>query len=56
MGILDNFENAWDDGFEFESSSKHIDLTSETCSNGCTCQSEKQHDIDFIMEEIDFET
>jgi hypothetical protein len=53
MGILDNFENAWGDGFEFESSAKHIYLTSETCSNGCRCKTSSDHI--FVMEDIDFD-
>lgn len=54
MGILDNFEAAMDKEFEFESSSFKQEV-SETCCDGCTCQSSKQHDINFVMEDIDFD-
>ena len=35
MGILENIE--------YESSSLDIKIYSETCCNGCTCQSEDSH-------------
>ena len=50
MGILDNLENSWDDEFNFESSiykpemeSLAVKLFSETCCDGCSCQSESDH-------------
>lgn len=54
MGILENFENAWDVDFQNESApmkiTNHIGETSlavkifsETCCNGCSCQSEQDH-------------
>jgi len=42
MGILDNFENAWDPEFQYE----HTNLTqifSDTCCNGCACQTSDAH-------------
>jgi hypothetical protein len=42
MGILDNFEAAWDIGFEYESSGLN-QAPSEICTDGCTCQSSKDH-------------
>ena len=41
--------------FESESSSIEIKLFSDCCSNGCACQTQADHDIDFILDEIDFE-
>jgi hypothetical protein len=53
MGILDNFENAWDGEFQFESkpipvtdnmgrptedSSLAVKLFSETCCSDCSCK------------------
>jgi hypothetical protein len=50
MGILDNLENAWDDDFQFESSTYKpeypnltVKLFSEMCCNGCSCKSELDH-------------
>lgn len=50
MGILDNLENAWDDNFEFESSSYTkepenlaVKLFSEICCEGCSCMTENDH-------------
>jgi hypothetical protein len=51
MGILENFENAWDVEFQYESTPiKAVDNTglalkifTETCCNGCTCKSESDH-------------
>jgi hypothetical protein len=45
MGILDNLENsefAWDEEWQTESSGI-IKIYSDTCCNGCTCKSEKDH-------------
>ena len=55
MGILENFENAWDPEFQYESASSVIKTFSDSCSNGCTCKSSSDHDIDFIQDIIDFE-
>jgi hypothetical protein len=51
MGILENFENSWDDSFMFESkpmpvtdnmgreeTSLAVKLFSETCCTGCGCK------------------
>jgi hypothetical protein len=43
MGILDNFESAWDKEFSFEHTSLSVKLFSETCCNGCSCQTSKDH-------------
>ncbi len=45
MAILENLENAWD-GFEFEHQNLAVKIFSETCCNGCTCQTEKDHQLD----------
>ena len=66
MGILENFENAWDVDFQYESapikatnnagdSSLEIKLFSETCCDGCTCKTSSDHNKEFVLEEIDFE-
>lgn len=44
MSILNNFESAWDEEFSFEHSSLAIKMFSETCCNGCSCKSEKDHE------------
>ena len=41
--------------YEQESSSGFLKLFSDCCSNGCACQTSKDHDINFILDEIDFE-
>jgi len=54
MGILENFENAWDVDFQYEStpikktnnageSSLAVKLFSEICCDGCSCKSESDH-------------
>lgn len=43
MGILDNFESAWDEEFKFESSNLAAKIFSETCCNGCSCQTSEDH-------------
>lgn len=50
MGILDNLENAWDDNFEFESSTYKsepenlaVKIFSEICCDGCSCKNESDH-------------
>jgi hypothetical protein len=66
MGILDNFENAWDIDFQYESTPiKQINnagepslaakLFSETCCDGCSCKSSTNHDTEFQLDEIDFD-
>jgi hypothetical protein len=65
MGILENFENAWDIEFQNESTpikvannagepSLAAKLFSETCCDGCSCKSSTDHDTEFQMEELDF--
>lgn len=65
MGILDNFENAWDIDFQYESApikpinnagepSLATKIFSETCCDGCTCKASSDHDTEFQMEELDF--
>lgn len=53
MGILDNIESAWENNFQFESSSYKqepenlaVKIFSETCCNGCTCKIEEDHERD----------
>ena len=54
MDILENFENAWDPEFQYESTpikqTNHAgepllstNLISETCCNGCSCQTSQDH-------------
>ena len=43
MAILDNVDNNTYPLFETESSSGVIKIFSETCSNGCSCQTESDH-------------
>lgn len=43
MGILDNFESAWDTEFSFESSSSKDNISTDTCCNGCGCKSSEDH-------------
>ena len=52
MAILKNLENAWDDEFNFESSLYKPEMEnlaakifSETCCNGCSCKTEKDHHL-----------
>jgi uncharacterized protein (DUF1499 family) len=53
MGILENFENAWDPDIQYESS--NINKTSSNpCCDGCMCKSSTDHDTEFQMEELDF--
>lgn len=44
MGILDNLESAWDEEFQFEHTNLAVKMFSETCCNGCSCQSSTDHD------------
>jgi len=39
--------------FEPESSSGFLKLFSDSCSNGCACQTSSDHE--FVLEEIDFD-
>ena len=41
--------------FEPESSSGFLKLFSDSCSNGCACQTSSDHDTEFVLEEIDFD-
>lgn len=43
MGILENLENAWDPEFQFEHQNLAVQIFSDTCCNGCSCKSEKDH-------------
>jgi hypothetical protein len=43
MAILDNVDNNTYPLFEPESSSLDIKVFSDTCCNGCACQSESDH-------------
>jgi hypothetical protein len=52
MAILDNLDNQFP-LFEPESSSGQIKLFSDCCSNGCACQTSKDHEQEFFLEEID---
>jgi len=65
MGILENFENAWDVDFQYESAPikptnnagepyMATNLISETCCDGCGCKASSDHDTEFQMEELDF--
>ena len=54
MGILENFENAWDPEFQYESS--NINKTSSgPCCDGCSCKSSTDHDTEFQMDELDLD-
>lgn len=66
MGILENFENAWD--IEFQNESAPIKLTnhagdtslaaklfSDSCCDGCTCKKSTDHDTEFQMDELDLD-
>lgn len=66
MGILDNFENAWNPGMQYESTpmkprnnagelSLTAKLFSETCCDGCGCKTSTDHNLDFVQDIIDFE-
>jgi hypothetical protein len=66
MGILDNFENVWNPGMQYESTpiklinnagepSLAAKLFSETCCDGCGCKTSTDHNIDFVQDVIDFE-
>jgi len=63
MGILENFENAWDIDFQFEStpikltnhagepSSLASKVFTETCCNGCSHKSESDHKPELSSDE-----
>lgn len=70
MGILENFENAWDIDFQYESSpikqtdnagrptvepSLAVKIFSDICCDGCGCKASTDHNIDFVQDTIDFE-
>ena len=54
MAILDNLDNQYP-LFETESSSSEIKIFSNCCSNGCACQTQSDHDTEFVQDVIDFE-
>jgi hypothetical protein len=41
--------------FETESSSGFLKLFSDTCCNGCSCQTSSDHNTEFVLDVIDFE-
>jgi hypothetical protein len=43
MGILENFENAWDPEFQYEHTNLNSKTFSDSCCNGCNCQTSKDH-------------
>ncbi len=55
MAILDNVDNNTYPLFESESSSLAIKVFSDTCCNGCSCQTSSDHDINFVQDVIDFD-
>ena len=65
MGILENFENAWDPDLQYESTpiketnnlgepSLGVKLFSETCCKDCICKPSNSYDTEFQMDELDF--
>ena len=47
MAILDNLDNsesAWDQEFDFEHKNLAVKIFTDTCCNGCTCKTEKNHE------------
>ena len=54
MAILDNLDNQFP-LFESESSSGEIKLFSDSCCNGCTCQTSSDDNTEFVQDIIDFE-
>ena len=54
MAILNNLDNEYP-LFESESSPGLIELFSDSCSDGCACQTSSAHDQEFVLEEIDFD-
>jgi hypothetical protein len=55
MAILDNVDNDQYPLFESESSAGEIKLFSGCCSNGCACQTQADHNTEFVQDIIDFE-
>lgn len=55
MAILDNVDNDQYPLFESESSSEGVKLFSDSCCNGCTCQTSSDHNTEFVQDIIDFE-
>ena len=55
MARLDNVDNNTYPLFESESSSLAIKVFSDTCCNGCSCQTSSDHDIKFVQDVIDFD-
>jgi hypothetical protein len=54
MAILDNLDNQYP-LFETESTSLAVKIFSDTCCNGCSCQTSSDHDTEFVQDVIDFE-
>lgn len=54
MAILDNLDNQFP-LFESESSSGEIKNISDSCCNGCACQTSSDHNTEFVQDIIDFE-
>ena len=54
MAILDNLDNQYP-LFETESTSLAVKIFSDTCCNGCICQTSSDHDTEFVQDVIDFE-
>lgn len=46
MAILENLENSWDNNFQFEHTSLAVKVFTDTCCNGCLCQTPKDHKIE----------
>jgi len=55
MAILDNVDNDSYPLFESESSPGEIKLFSDSCCNGCACQTSSDHNTEFVQDVIDFE-
>ena len=55
MAILDNVDNDQYPLFETESSSGEIKIFSDSCCNGCACQTSSDHNTEFVQDIIDFE-
>jgi hypothetical protein len=55
MAILDNVDNDRYPLFELESSSEVIQNISDSCCNGCACQTQADHNTEFVQDVIDFE-
>jgi hypothetical protein len=65
MGILENFENAWDPDLQYESTpikptnnlgepSLATKIFSETCCKDCSCKPSNPYNTEFQMDELDF--